>query len=515
MNNPNETGSSTARTTRAVPGSGERTLVRLVSLETPASRAERAVLFCVRRIRSVIPLFVVMAADLAALVAAGETAVWLRHVIEPAQYAAGFPPFMLIYAALVMFGYAATGLYSVVALSSPDELRRLTLATTALTIIMLIATYASRARLDIGEFMYLIAWGFALVAVPLARSASRALFAGRRWWGRKAIILARDLSEAERIVDALNRQPRLGLRPVTILTTGGATEGAPPAGLPHLHGIDSAVAHARELEIDYAIVALSDLNDPEGLRLIRRYEMFFKHWLVVPYFAQGYSLWVRSRDLEGMLALEITHRLLRGTDQIAKRVTDVLLTLLLAVPAVPLGILLAVAVKLDSRGPVLYRHDRLGRNGKPIRILKFRSMHAGAAARLERHLEQHPQLRAEWNQRHKLSNDPRVTRIGRLLRKTSLDELPQLFNVLCGHMSLVGPRPIVSEEISRYGDSFEIYKRVRPGLTGLWQVMGRSNLGYDERVELDVYYVRNWSLWLDIYLLARTVTAVFAKDGAF
>lgn len=134
---------------------------------------------------------------------------------------------------------------------------------------------------------------------------------------------------------------------------------------------------------------------------------------------------------------------------------------------------------------------------------------------LSQYLEKHPEMAEEWKRDHKLRNDPRVTRIGRLLRKTSLDELPQLWNVLRGQMSLVGPRPIVYEEIAKYGDGFPLYSQVLPGLTGLWQVSGRNNTTYDERVALDAYYVRNWSPWLDIYLLARTVTVVLRREGAY
>jgi lipopolysaccharide/colanic/teichoic acid biosynthesis glycosyltransferase len=134
---------------------------------------------------------------------------------------------------------------------------------------------------------------------------------------------------------------------------------------------------------------------------------------------------------------------------------------------------------------------------------------------LLQYLAQHPELALEWERNQKLKDDPRVTRIGKFLRRTSLDELPQLWNVLKGEMSLVGPRPIIQEEVARYGDRFSLYTQVYPGLTGLWQVSGRNDTSYDERVRLDTYYVRNWSLWLDIYLLARTAGVVLAGRGAY
>jgi lipopolysaccharide/colanic/teichoic acid biosynthesis glycosyltransferase len=146
---------------------------------------------------------------------------------------------------------------------------------------------------------------------------------------------------------------------------------------------------------------------------------------------------------------------------------------------------------------------------------KFRTMVENADQFLEEHLAKNPQLREEWDNTHKLRHDPRVTRIGRILRRTSLDELPQIWNVLRGEMSLVGPRPVVSAEVEKYGESFDFYRAVRPGITGLWQVSGRSDTSYSERVALDVRYVRHWSVWLDIYLLARTFRVVFRGSGAY
>jgi Undecaprenyl-phosphate galactose phosphotransferase WbaP len=170
---------------------------------------------------------------------------------------------------------------------------------------------------------------------------------------------------------------------------------------------------------------------------------------------------------------------------------------------------------MSSRGPVLYGHDRFGKDGHRFRAWKFRTMFENSNGVLEQYLEAHPELREEWGQDHKLRFDPRVTKIGRFLRKTSLDELPQLWNVLRGEMSLVGPRPIVTAEIVKYGPYYELYTMVHPGITGLWQVSGRNDTTYDERVQLDAYYVRNWSPWLDIYLLLKTVRIVLFSKGAY
>jgi Undecaprenyl-phosphate galactose phosphotransferase WbaP len=194
---------------------------------------------------------------------------------------------------------------------------------------------------------------------------------------------------------------------------------------------------------------------------------------------------------------------------------DVVCALLGGLVLLPLLFYIAIAVKLSSRGPVLFANDRIGRDGKRFKMWKFRSMFINSAAVLDDHLEANPDLREQWETNLKLKYDPRITRIGRFIRATSLDELPQLWNVIKGDMSLVGPRPILLEEQARYGEYFRIYTSVSPGITGLWQVSGRSNTSYEERLQLVAYYVHNWSLWLDIYLLLRTVRIVLFGRGAY
>jgi Undecaprenyl-phosphate galactose phosphotransferase WbaP len=201
--------------------------------------------------------------------------------------------------------------------------------------------------------------------------------------------------------------------------------------------------------------------------------------------------------------------------RVVKRCLDVLL-ILLATPLLLLvmGVVSAV-VMLSSPGPIFYSHRRIRKNGAFFSMWKFRTMCVNSAEVLEDYLSRHPEARFEWNKTHKLRHDPRITPIGSFLRRYSLDELPQLWNVLSGHMSLVGPRPIVAAEVEKYADSFECYCRVKPGLTGLWQVSGRSELTYEERVILDCEYVNRWSMRKDFKILLKTINVVVNQDGAF
>jgi Undecaprenyl-phosphate galactose phosphotransferase WbaP len=201
--------------------------------------------------------------------------------------------------------------------------------------------------------------------------------------------------------------------------------------------------------------------------------------------------------------------------RVMKRSLDIAAVVAAAPLLIPIFLVVACVVVLSSPGPVFYSHRRIRQNGAFFSMWKFRTMCVNSAEVLEEYLTRHPEARAEWNKTHKLRHDPRVTRVGRFLRQYSVDELPQVWNVLTGKMSLVGPRPIVAAEVEKYRDSFSFYCRVKPGLTGLWQVSGRSTLSYDQRVALDSEYVERWSLSRDLKILLKTIPSVVNQDGAY
>lgn len=201
--------------------------------------------------------------------------------------------------------------------------------------------------------------------------------------------------------------------------------------------------------------------------------------------------------------------------RVVKRFLDVSLIFLFSpILLLVVGIVAAMVV-FSSPGPIFYSHRRIRKNGAFFSMWKFRTMCVNSTEVLEDHLSRHPEARAEWNSSHKLRYDPRITPIGSFLRRYSLDELPQFWNVLVGHMSLVGPRPIVAAEVEKYDDCFDCYCMVKPGLTGLWQVSGRSELDYDQRVALDCNYVNHWSLMRDLKILLKTFVVVLKQDGAY
>lgn len=196
---------------------------------------------------------------------------------------------------------------------------------------------------------------------------------------------------------------------------------------------------------------------------------------------------------------------------ITKRFFDFILSLIGLIILSPVFLLIAIAIKLTSKGPVFFKHKRIGKNGKTIGVYKFRSMVINAEELLKQFT---PEQKAEYEKNFKLDNDPRITKVGNFLRKSSLDELPQLINILIGNMSIVGPRPIVTKELEKYGKNKDKFLSVTPGLTGFWQASGRSDIEYDERIKMELYYVDHCSLWLDFKIILKTFVAVIKKEGA-
>jgi Undecaprenyl-phosphate galactose phosphotransferase WbaP len=225
------------------------------------------------------------------------------------------------------------------------------------------------------------------------------------------------------------------------------------------------------------------------------------------------SLWVQTIDLHGTLAIQTNYHLLNKRETIIKRILDMFLTLVLLLFTWPLFLVLALLVKLSSKGPVFYAQKRLGQNGDLFDSLKFRTMHQNAEDMLQDLLASDPEARNEYEEYHKLSNDPRVTRIGKFLRRYSLDEMPQFINVLKGDMNLIGPRSYLPRELPEIGDYARIILKVKPGITGWWQVMGRNATSFRERLQLDEYYISNWSIWLDLYIMIKTVYVLISGKG--
>jgi len=319
-----------------------------------------------------------------------------------------------------------------------------------------------------------------------------------------------------KLLDFLLKNPKLGYRPMVVIN-GYSSSNIPAIPIPHYFDNGKIpFSKIRYLEgIKTAILITSEIPQELLSKVVDGHWHKFHHLIMVSSIHNHGSVWIEPRDIGGILGLEVRQNLFSEFEQGIKRIMDIGLVLC-ALPVIALlFILLAVLIRLDTPGPVIYTQKRVGKEGKEFTIWKFRTMVINAEQALNKYLDKHPRLQMEWNENQKIRNDPRVTAVGKILRRTSLDELPQFLNILRGDMSLVGPRPIVQEEIQYYSDKYHLISKVKPGLTGLWQISGRNDLNYEERVNLDEYYVRNWSVWMDIYIIASTFKAVATGKGAY
>jgi Undecaprenyl-phosphate galactose phosphotransferase WbaP len=404
----------------------------------------------------------------------------------------------------------ALGTCQGIALPPQRELKALSLATTLAFMGLMISMFATKSGEEMSRAAILGAWLLSLIAAPAARALLRRRCCRHPWWGSPLVLLGTE--HVDELRANCEKYPERGLRLVAQVDAAFANG----ALHPRLTDVARQYPRAFVLLLPDAFALHSSSGAPSLHFLLTELSLHFRGVLLLPAFmADSPFLWLTPRDLGRRVALLVRHNLYDKRRLLLKRMLDLSLVALSACLTLPLSIVIALAVMLDSPGIPIYFQERVGRNGARFRICKFRTMVHNADVLLREALSRDSGLRREWEEDHKLKKDPRVTRVGAVLRKTSLDELPQLWNVLKGDMSLVGPRPIVEEEIEKYGPVFEAYCRVWPGLTGLWQISGRNDNPYGERVRLDQYYVSNWSVWFDIWILAKTVPVVLRARGAY
>jgi Undecaprenyl-phosphate galactose phosphotransferase WbaP len=416
---------------------------------------------------------------------------------------------------LFLLVYASFGLYSASSHGPVEELRRIVLGAALVSLVLTAAAFLSKAGGVYSRGVLLCSGALVAVLAPLHRAGLRRLFAEKPWWGVPVLILGAGHTARVLIAD-LRRRPAIGMKPVACLDDDIGKLGH-CAGVPVAGPLSLAPELARAWAIRHAIVAMPGVENHRLVSILERWGAPFSSVTVIPNLFGMATLWVSIREMGGVLGLEVRQNLLVPFNRWLKRTLDLALAVVLGIGAVPLLAVAALWIRLVSPGPAFYYQVRGGQCGRAIRVWKLRTMHANADALLSGHLLAYPEAREEWRRYFKLKQDPRILPgIGRLLRRTSLDELPQLWNVLRGEMSLVGPRPFPDYHLAQFQPEFRSLRaKVAPGLTGLWQVTARSNGDLKTQEALDTYYIRNWSPWLDLHILARTIRAVLLSDGAY
>jgi Undecaprenyl-phosphate galactose phosphotransferase WbaP len=430
-----------------------------------------------------------------------------------------FQPSDLKYSAIILVCFLLffnSKLYPGVGLNPAEEIRLTTQHSTLgfLTGLILFSVLQSPWKINILAFAAV--WGFSLVTILLARWGTRILASRSGLWGEPVFLLANGEHASELRCYFCQRR-RLGFIPV-VATNDTIERKCEICPIPVISLDNLLNSHDNRFAdegIDTILVESSVSHVMMETDAGRRLMHLFKHVIFLSDrgWLDGVSLHVH--DLEGLVGIEARRHELNATSSMIKRTVDVVFSIALGVICTPIMVPAAILTKITSRGSILYGQERVGRDGRKIRIYKFRTMVENGEELLREHLATDPESRREWEENQKLRKDPRVTWIGEFLRRYSIDELPQLYNVLKGEMSLVGPRPIMMDQKKLYGDHLEVYCGVRPGLTGFWQVSGRNHTTFDERARYDVYYIRNWSLWLDLYILLRTIWVVLSRDGAY
>ncbi|MDV6375675.1 undecaprenyl-phosphate galactose phosphotransferase WbaP [Deinococcus arenicola] len=399
-------------------------------------------------------------------------------------------------------------------LAAPTELQRVTqlcalvfAAVTGVVFMTQQGDMVSRLSLTLG---LILSCGL----VVLVRAMVKRLLLRADLWGVPAVIYGAAVT-GTLMVQALRDNPTYGYRPSVILDDNPLVHGSVILGVPVIGPVDTMLRNW-DLRSPVAIVAMPGLDRGRLVQLLEGPLAHYPKVVIVPDLFEIESLWVKANDFGGVLGLEVARNLLDPMAQAVKRVFDLLAVVLSAPIWLPICGLLALLIWLEDRTNPVFMQRRVGLHGQTFATWKFRTMLPDAEEVLRRTLESDAELRLEWETHFKLRRDPRITRIGALLRKTSLDELPQLFNVLMGQMSLVGPRPLPAYHQSQLSAPAQRLRvMVRPGMTGLWQVSGRSEAGNLGMERWDPYYVRNWSIWLDLVILMRTVGVVLRGSGAY
>ena len=409
--------------------------------------------------------------------------------------------------------FLLNGLYKDIYLNRVIEFRDIAQSIFLSFIILLSLTFYLRNANEFSRGSSFLALVFSLILAQNMRFFIRKILYNIHL-GYKEVVIFGDGEETQKITIYLRDHYDLGYRPV--LWVGENAE-------PVRHDILASNFDNFEKNLypsmknrELTAVVNSQKMEKEHLKKLQSADRFkFSNIILLNEDFLSLSIWSEPVDLGGVIGIEVPQTYLSQSQKMTKRALDLSISLITMPFLLILSLFLSLAIKLDSPGPVFFRQKRIGQEGKIFEIYKFRTMYRDAETRLAKILASDTSLRKEWDETMKLKNDPRITKMGIFLRKTSLDELPQIINVLLGNMSLVGPRPIIPPEAIKYGENIEFYKHVKPGITGIWQISGRNEIEYAMRVQIDISYFRNWSVWYDLYILMRTPVAVLLEIGAY
>ncbi len=406
-------------------------------------------------------------------------------------------------------------------LSFWDEAREMIKAVTASVIVIFAIVSLGRLSDIISRLVMVFLWLYSLILFPFFRLLGKKVLSAAGFWRENAVIIGAGDVGIE-IARGIIREKHLGYKIVGFLDDAQEKKGMELQIDDKTYKVFGKARHFSKfvnlLNVSTVIIAIPSLSLQKMSEITSSVQRYTKSVLLVPDL-KGIALLnteLYHLFMQQLFLLKINNNLKSLFNRMVKRSFDLTMALLFSPIFLLLAGVIGILVKIDSPGPLFYSHIRVGQKGKSIKVYKIRTMYMDAQEKLKNFLENDRAAREEWETFFKLKNDPRVTRVGKWLRETSLDELPQIINIVNGSMSLVGPRPVLREEIDNYYKEYaDYYFMVKPGMTGLWQTSGRNVMNYDFRVKLDTWYVLNWSLWFDIVILFKTIKVVLKKEGAY
>lgn len=420
--------------------------------------------------------------------------------------------FYLVLACVLVFAYEK--LYTK-RFSHWDEMRLLIKSSAMAIGLIMASAFLTRESFSFSRPVLGLMALISFALLPASRFLTKRILVRLHLWEKRVLIIG-SKNGTGAVIDAIRRNRSLGFRIVGCLTDDPAEVGRTTGGVPILGHYDEIELWKSRLPFEDIIVTFPDIPRDSLVELLRRWDGVSETIRYIPRTGDLITAGVELENIGRVLSLAVRKNLHKPWNILIKGVFEYVLAVISFILLLPLMALIAAAIKLDSSGPVFFRQERCGRRGRVIKIIKFRTMRVDSESVLSDLLARDPQAREEWDRYKKIkSGDPRITRVGRFLRRFSLDELPQLLNVLKGDMSIVGPRPYLREEIKTIEPYPGIIFEVKPGITGLWQTSGRSDLLFEERIKLDERYIRNWSIWLDLLILAKTAFVAAGGKGAF
>jgi len=455
----------------------------------------------------------VLATTDAAMLALATAIAYLSWAAPMRDQSAGLYLDLAPLAVLFLAGYGRAGLYPGLGLGPVEMLRRFSYVTTSGFLVVAAFAFALKLPPVYSRVTFLLALGLSLGLVPIGRQGLTRVARRWAWWAEPVVVIGTGLPAA-RAIRGIKQASNLGYGTAAVLSMDPATPpGGELEGVPILGGLEQVPSLvSRGIRI-----AFLEIEHMATRGVLDRLQQDFLHVILLRELDHLPVESLQVRNLGSMVGIEYTNNLLRPRNQTAKRALDLVIGSVAFLLLLPIIVIAALVVVLIDGAPAFFYQDRPGLGGRRIRVPKIRTMRRGADERLGEFLAENPALHEEWHARYKLREDPRlIPGVGRFFRRFSLDELPQLLTVIAGDMSLVGPRPFPDYHLEQFTPAFrELRQRVRPGITGFWQITVRSEGSTDDQEALDAYYIRNWSVWFDLYVLGRTVLAVASGRGAY